>query len=91
MLSHTGPSAIASGLLAPGERTASLVIPEDVGGLVWVRARPLVGSAREVVRGGVTGAWIVSSDAMTKSIGVRVEQMFKHPKYKKYIRRHSKV
>ena len=24
-------------------------------------------------------------------LGVRVERMFKHPKYKKYIRRHSKV
>lgn len=40
---------------------------------------------RRVVQG------IVSSDAMAKSIGVRVERMFKHPKYKKYIRRHSKV
>ena len=28
---------------------------------------------------------------MAKSIGVRIERMFKHPKYKKYIRRHSKV
>ena len=34
---------------------------------------------------------IVSSDAMDKSITVRVERKFKHPKYKKYIRRHSKV
>jgi small subunit ribosomal protein S17 len=40
---------------------------------------------RRVVQG------IVSTDAMEKSIGVRVERMFKHPKYKKYIRRHSKV
>jgi small subunit ribosomal protein S17 len=40
---------------------------------------------RRVVQG------IVSTDAMAKSIGVRVERMFKHPKYKKYIRRHSKV
>ncbi|MEM1452794.1 MAG: 30S ribosomal protein S17 [Planctomycetota bacterium] len=34
---------------------------------------------------------IVSSSAMDKTITVRVERMFKHPKYKKYIRRHSKV
>ncbi|MCP4743695.1 MAG: 30S ribosomal protein S17 [Actinomycetales bacterium] len=34
---------------------------------------------------------IVSSDAMDKSITIRVERKFKHPKYKKYIRRHSKV
>ena len=34
---------------------------------------------------------IVSSAAMDKSITVRVERMFKHPKYKKYVRRHSKV
>lgn len=42
-------------------------------------------SRRRVVQG------IVSTDAMAKSIGVRIERMFKHPKYKKYIRRHSKV
>ncbi len=34
---------------------------------------------------------IVSSASMDKSITVRIERMFKHPKYKKYIRRHSKV
>jgi len=34
---------------------------------------------------------IVSSDAMDKSITIRVERKFKHPKYKKYIRRHSTV
>ena len=32
---------------------------------------------------------IVTSDRMDKSISVRVERIFKHPKYKKYIRRHS--
>ncbi|MDG1492008.1 MAG: 30S ribosomal protein S17, partial [Planctomycetota bacterium] len=34
---------------------------------------------------------IVSSDAMDKSITIRVERKFKHPKYKKYIRRHTKL
>jgi small subunit ribosomal protein S17 len=28
---------------------------------------------------------------MDKTISVRVERLFKHPKYKKYIRKHSKV
>ena len=28
---------------------------------------------------------------MDKTITVRVERLFKHPKYKKYIRKHSKV
>jgi small subunit ribosomal protein S17 len=33
---------------------------------------------------------IVTSDRMDKTITVRVERLFKHPKYKKYIRRHKK-
>ncbi len=33
---------------------------------------------------------IVVSDRMEKTITVRVERMFKHPKYKKYIRKHKK-
>lgn len=32
----------------------------------------------------------VVSDRMEKTITVRVERVFKHPKYKKYIRRHKK-
>ena len=32
---------------------------------------------------------MVTSDAMDKSLSVRVERIFKHPRYKKYIRRHS--
>ena len=32
---------------------------------------------------------VVTSDRMDKGISVRVERIFKHPKYKKYIRRHS--
>ncbi len=42
-------------------------------------------NARQVIQG------IVSSDKMNKTITVTIEHMFKHPKYKKYIRRHSKV
>ncbi len=34
---------------------------------------------------------VVSSDKMDQTITVRVERMFKHPKYHKYIRKHSKV
>ena len=33
---------------------------------------------------------VVVSDKMDKTITVRVERMFKHPKYHKYIRRHTK-
>lgn len=33
---------------------------------------------------------VVVSDKMEKTITVRVERMFKHPKYHKYIRRHTK-
>ena len=33
---------------------------------------------------------VVVSDKMDKSITVLVERMYKHPKYKKYMRRHSK-
>ena len=40
---------------------------------------------RRVVHG------VVSSDRMDKTITVAIERRFKHPKYKKYIRRHSKV
>lgn len=67
VISASGPSAIASAIIQPSDRSATVTIPEDVGGLVWVRARPLVGAAREVVRGGVTGAWVVSGDPMTVS------------------------
>lgn len=65
VLSPEGPTAVATARLAPNERTVSVPIPDDAGGLVWVRARPLFGAEREVIRGGVTGAWIVSSDPMT--------------------------
>jgi small subunit ribosomal protein S17 len=33
---------------------------------------------------------VVVGDGMTKTIAVQVERLFKHEKYKKYIRRHSK-
>jgi len=33
---------------------------------------------------------VVVSDAMDKTVVVRVERLFKHPVYKKYIRRHKK-
>ena len=33
---------------------------------------------------------VVTSDKMDKTITVRVERMLKHPKYLKYIRRHTK-
>jgi small subunit ribosomal protein S17 len=33
---------------------------------------------------------VVVSDRMAKTITVRVERKFRHPKYKKYIRKHKK-
>ena len=42
-------------------------------------------NARKVIQG------IVSSSKPNKTITVTIEHQFKHPKYKKYIRRHSKV
>ncbi len=33
---------------------------------------------------------VVVSDRMAKTIGVRVERITRHPKYRKYIRRHKK-
>jgi len=33
---------------------------------------------------------VVIGNGMDKTISVRVERVFKHPKYKKYIRRHEK-
>lgn len=42
-------------------------------------------NSRRIVQG------IVASAAADKTISVRVERMFQHPKYKKFIRRHSKV
>ena len=33
---------------------------------------------------------VVVSDKMDKTVVVRVERLFKHPVYKKYIRRHNK-
>jgi small subunit ribosomal protein S17 len=33
---------------------------------------------------------VVTSTSMDKTIGVRVERLYKHSKYKKYIRRHEK-
>ena len=33
---------------------------------------------------------MVVSDGMEKTISVRVERVFKHPKYKKFVRKHTK-
>ncbi|HPF14237.1 MAG: 30S ribosomal protein S17 [Planctomycetes bacterium] len=42
-------------------------------------------NARRIITG------VVSSDKMDQTIAVVVERMLKHPKYGKYLRRHSKV
>lgn len=45
---------------------------------------PVVRGRRRTLQGVVIG------NGMEKTISVRVERVFKHPKYKKYIRRHEK-
>jgi hypothetical protein len=54
-----GPAAVAAVTLAPDASRASIDLPPDASGPLWIRARPLVGDAREVVRGGVASAWVV--------------------------------
>ena len=47
-------------------------------------ADPKQRNKRRTLRG------VVVSDRMTKTITVRVERVYKHAKYKKYIRQHDK-
>ena len=42
-------------------------------------------NARRVIQG------VVTSDKMAQTITVTVERRYKHPKYQKYVRKHSKV
>ena len=46
-------------------------------------------SAERTKRKQVTG--LVTSDKMNKTITVKVDRLFKHPKYRKYVRRSSKL
>ncbi len=46
-------------------------------------------SAERAARKQVTG--VVTSDKMDKTIAVRVDRLVKHPKYRKYVRRSSKL
>lgn len=46
-------------------------------------------SAERTKRKQVTG--LVTSDKMNKSITVQVDRLVKHPKYRKYVRRSSKL
>lgn len=50
-------------VLPAGERGLSLDLPGDLTGPLWIRARPLIGRTREVVRGGVTSVWVVPGPA----------------------------
>jgi hypothetical protein len=53
-----GATALAQLVVPPNESQARVQLPADVSGLVWVRARPLIGDRREPVRGGVTALWV---------------------------------
>lgn len=46
-------------------------------------------SAEQQVKSTLSGS--VVSDKMDKTVSVQVERRFKHPVYKKYIRKHSKI
>jgi hypothetical protein len=50
--------AIAASILAAGEQRTSITLPPEAGGFLWVRARPLIGNTREVVRGGTAAFWV---------------------------------
>ena len=54
-----GPSAVAATVLQPSDRNAQIVLPADAVGPLWIRARPLFGDTRLVVRGGVAAAWVL--------------------------------
>jgi small subunit ribosomal protein S17 len=41
-------------------------------------------------RGRATKVGVVTSDAMDKSVVVRVERLLQHPRYKRYVRRSAK-
>jgi len=62
-----------------------LMSPAEAGAEAGASAgAPAAPGIRRTLRGTVV------SDRMEKTITVRVERIFKHPKYKKYIRRHKK-
>lgn len=48
---------IAQTLVAAGNNRAMLEVPAEALGLLWVRARPLLGPRRHEIRGGGTTAW----------------------------------
>ncbi|MCZ7680936.1 MAG: hypothetical protein M5U28_19995 [Sandaracinaceae bacterium] len=53
-----GSRAIASTVVAPGDSRAALDLPADAAGVLWVRARPLIGNTAEAVRGGTAAVWV---------------------------------
>jgi len=60
-----GSSAVARAVLAPGESTAALPLPEDASGVLSVRARVLVGDTRVVARGGAARVLALPAEPAT--------------------------
>ncbi|MFH1176706.1 MAG: hypothetical protein V1750_04800, partial [Acidobacteriota bacterium] len=59
---------VAQAVAPPRARLIALRLPPDAVGLLWVRARPLVGPARQEVRGGSALIW--SSPGPALELGV---------------------
>lgn len=67
--SRTPWRALGALVVPPGANVAEIELPNDSQAAVLVRARPLIGTERMEVRGGVTTIWVTSSaDAATTSL-----------------------
>jgi hypothetical protein len=62
VLEHGSMRAVAATVIAGGETTAEVTIPEGVSGRLLVLARPLFGAEEREVRGGAAQALVVRGD-----------------------------
>ncbi len=44
-------------LIASSKHATTLMVPSNARGLLWVRARPLIGATQQPIRGGSSGVW----------------------------------
>ncbi len=49
--------ALSQNVVDPGQRETTLALPLEARGAIWVRARPLLGSTLQPIRGGTTMIW----------------------------------
>lgn len=59
---------VAETLVSAGSNRAMLEVPAEALGLLWVRARPLLGPRRHEIRGGGTTAWSAPGRAQRLSL-----------------------